>query len=165
MNKSEFYSFKAFSIKGEEISMSEYEGKVVLIVNTASKCGFTPQYEGLEKLYTEFKDKGLLVLGFPGNQFGAQEQADNSEIEKFCTLNFNVTFPMFQKVMVNGNDAHPLFKYLKNELPGLLGRKIKWNFTKFLIDSRGRAFKRYAPMTKPESLKKDIQKLIDDIKL
>lgn len=161
MRDSKFYSFKARLISGEEKAMEDYKGKVVLVVNTASKCGFTPQYEGLEKLYQDYKDKDFVVLGFPCNQFGQQDPGDNSEIQKFCKLNFGVTFPMFEKIHVNGNDAHPLFKYLKDELPGFLGRKIKWNFTKFLVDSMGKPVKRYGSITKPESIKADIENLLD----
>jgi glutathione peroxidase len=155
-----FYQFKAKSLQGKEISMKEYAGKVVLIVNTASKCGFTPQYEGLEKLYKENKDKGLVILGFPCNQFANQEPGSAEEISKFCTLNYNVDFPMFMKIDVNGDNADPLYKYLKTELPGTMGNEIKWNFTKFLLDRKGKPVKRYGSIVKPEDITKDIDKLL-----
>ena len=155
-----FYHFKAKSLQGKEISMKEYAGKVVLIVNTASKCGFTPQYEGLEKLYRENKDKGLVVLGFPCNQFANQEPGTAEEISKFCTLNYNVDFPMFMKIDVNGDKADPLYKYLKTELPGTMGNEIKWNFTKFLLDRNGKPVKRYGSIVKPEEITTDIEKLL-----
>lgn len=154
-----FYSFSAISLSGKEISMQKYKGKVVLVVNTASKCGFTPQYEGLEKLYEKYKAKGLEILGFPCNQFGNQEPGDKEEIES-CLLNYGVAFQMFDKIEVNGNDAHPLFKYLKKELPGTLGRRIKWNFTKFLIDKNGNPVKRFASVTTPEKIEQDILALL-----
>ena len=156
-----FYQFKAKSLQGKEISMKEYAGKVVLVVNTASKCGFTPQYEGLEKLYSQYKDKGLVILGFPCNQFGNQEPGSAEEISKFCTLNYSVNFPMFSKIDVNGEKADPLYKYLKDELPGTMGNEIKWNFTKFLLDMNGKPVKRYASEVKPEEIKADILKLLD----
>lgn len=159
---SNFYNFKNTSLDGKEISMKEYEGKVVLIVNTASKCGFTPQYEGLEALYKKYSSKGLVVLGFPCNQFASQEPGNAEEIAKFCTLKYGVTFPMFAKIEVNGNNADPLYKYLKKALPGTLGNEIKWNFTKFLLDKKGKPFKRYAPTTKPESITEDIEKLLSE---
>jgi len=140
--------------------MSEYKGKVLLIVNTASKCGFTPQYDGLEKLYKDHKDKGFAVLGFPSNQFMKQEPGTDEEIKSFCTLNFNITFPMFSKIDVNGPETHPLYDFLKREAPGILGRNIKWNFTKFLVDRDGRVVKRYAPATAPEKIEKDILKIL-----
>ena len=155
-----FYQFQAKSLLGKEISMKEYTGKVVLIVNTASKCGFTPQYEGLEKLYKEYKDKGLVILGFPCNQFANQEPGSAEEISKFCTLNYGVNFPMFSKIDVNGEKADPLYKYLKEELPGTLGNEIKWNFTKFLLDREGKPVKRYGSAVKPEEITKDIEKLL-----
>ena len=155
-----FYEFSSKSLQGKEISMKTYKGKVVLIVNTASKCGFTPQYEGLEKLYTKFKDKGLVILGFPCNQFASQEPGDAAEISKFCTLKYGVTFPMFMKIDVNGENADPLYKYLKNKLHGTLGNEIKWNFTKFLLDRNGEPFKRYAPTVKPEDITTDIERLL-----
>lgn len=156
-----FYQFKAISLQGKEISMKSYEGKVVLIVNTASKCGFTPQYKGLQALYMKYKDRGFVILGFPCNQFANQEPENEKEIAEFCTLNYGVTFPMFSKIEVNGDNAHPLYKYLKNELPGTLGNEIKWNFTKFLLDAKGNPVKRYASTTKPENLNDDIEKLLN----
>ena len=155
-----FYHFKAKSLQGKEISMKEYAGKVVLVVNTASKCGFTPQYEGLEKLFKDYKDKGLVILGFPCNQFGNQEPGTAEEISKFCTLNYSVNFPMFMKIDVNGEKADPLYKYLKVALPGTPGNEIKWNFTKFLINRKGVPVKRYGSIVKPEEITKDIQKLL-----
>ena len=155
-----FYQFKAKTIEGKEISMKDYKGKVVLIVNTASKCGFTPQYEGLEKIYQKYKDKGFVILGFPCNQFGGQEPGSAEEIASFCSLKYNVNFPMFTKVEVNGENAIPLFKFLKGQLPGTLGNEIKWNFTKFLVSRDGRVLDRYAPTTKPEDLVKDIEKAL-----
>ncbi|MCT4640977.1 MAG: glutathione peroxidase [Bacteriovoracaceae bacterium] len=150
------YDFNVKNIKGEDVSISKYKGKKLLIVNTASKCGFTPQYEGLEVLYKEYKDN-LEVLAFPCNQFGAQEPSSSSDIEKFCSLNFNTTFPIFEKVEVNGKKAHPLYEYLKEQAPGLLGsKKIKWNFTKFLVDENGNVLKRYAPTVKPKDIAKDL---------
>ena len=155
-----FYNFNAKSLQGKEINMKSYKGKVVLIVNTASKCGFTPQYEGLENLYKEFKDKGLVILGFPCNQFGGQEPGSAEEIGTFCTANYGVTFPMFEKIEVNGDNADPLYKYLKQALPGTLGESIKWNFTKFLLDKNGNPVKRFASTTKPQDITKDIEKLL-----
>lgn len=155
----QFYNLKATSLQEKEIGMDQYKDKVVLVVNTASKCGFTPQYEGLEKLYEEYKDKGLEILGFPCNQFANQEPGGKDEIDA-CLLNYGVGFQMFDKVNVNGKDAHPIFEYLKKELPGTLGGRIKWNFTKFLIDKDGSPIKRFAPATKPEKLEKDIQALL-----
>ncbi|MDC3351846.1 glutathione peroxidase [Crocinitomicaceae bacterium] len=161
MSESKLYSFKANTLKGETVSLDQFKGKTLMIVNTASKCGLTPQYEGLEKLYQNYKDKDFLVLGFPCNQFGHQEPGSADEIESFCEVNYGVSFPMFEKVDVNGKDAHPLFKYLKRELGGFLGSKIKWNFTKFVIDQNGNPIKRYAPTTKPESIEGDIRKLVE----
>ncbi len=155
-----FYDFSAKKINGEEIKMDEYKGKVVLVVNTASKCGFTPQFKELEQLYGELKDKGLEIMGFPCNQFGHQDPGNNESINEFCTLNYGVTFTMFEKINVNGDDAHPLYKYLKSQAKGLLGEKIKWNFTKFLVDTNGNVIKRYASTVKPLSIKKDIEKLL-----
>ena len=155
------HDYSARTIDGEDRRLSDYQGKVMVIVNTASKCGFTPQYQGLEKVFREFRGRGLVVLGFPCDQFGHQEPGDETEIKKFCSLNYDVSFPMFSKVDVNGDHAHPLFKYLKNEAPGLLGsRGIKWNFTKFLVDKSGKVVKRYASMDKPESIIKDIERLL-----
>lgn len=153
------YSFSARTLSGEEVSLAQYQGKVVLIVNTASECGFTPQYAGLQKLFDTYAARGLTVLGFPCNQFGKQEPGDASAIGTFCEKNYGVTFPMFDKIDVNGANAHPLFRYLTEEAPGLLGLEgIKWNFTKFLIGRDGSVVKRYAPLTKPESITEDIEK-------
>jgi glutathione peroxidase len=155
------YDFSAKTIDGSEQSLADYRGKVVLVVNTASKCGFTPQYEGLEKLHEEYAGKGLAVLGFPCNQFGAQEPGNEEEIKNFCSLTYDVNFPMFAKIDVNGENAHPLYKYLKKEAKGILGSEgIKWNFTKFLIDREGKVIDRYAPTEKPEALKPKIEKLL-----
>jgi glutathione peroxidase len=158
--KSNFYQFAATSLQGKVINTETYKGKVVLVLNTASKCGFTPQYEGLEKLFKEYKDKGLVILGFPCNQFGNQEPGSEKEISEGCLVNYGVSFPMFSKVEVNGENTHPIFKYLKNELSGFPGNKIKWNFTKFLIDKNGKPYKRFSPITKPEKLRKDIEALL-----
>ncbi len=147
-----FYDFKAKSLQGKEIGMESYKGKTVLVVNTASKCGLTPQFEGLEKLYQKYKDKDFVILGFPCNQFANQEPGDEKSISEGCLINYGVTFPMFSKIDVNGPNAHPLYSYLKNELKGTFGNKIKWNFTKFLIDSNGKPLKRFAPITKPENI-------------
>jgi len=147
-----FYQLTATRLDGQLTSMADYAGKVVLVVNTASQCGFTPQYGGLEALYKKYADEGLVVLGFPCNQFGKQEPGGADEISKTCYINYGVSFPMFEKVEVNGNAAHPLFRYLKNELPGVLGERIKWNFTKFLIGRDGKPLKRFAPMTTPEKM-------------
>ncbi|MDO4536326.1 MAG: glutathione peroxidase [Clostridium perfringens] len=155
-----FYDFSAKKINGEEVKMETYKGKVLLIVNTASKCGFTPQFKELEELYRECKDRGLEILGFPCNQFGHQDPGNNETISEFCTLNYGVTFTMFEKIDVNGDNAHPLYKYLKSEAKGLLGSKIKWNFTKFLVDSNGKVIKRYASTVKPLGIKEDIEKLL-----
>ena len=155
------HDYSAKTIDGEDRKLSDYKGKVMMIVNTASKCGFTPQYEGLEKVFRELRGRGLVVLGFPCDQFGHQEPGDENEIKQFCSLNYDVTFPMFSKVDVNGDHAHPLYEYLKNEAPGLLGsRGIKWNFTKFLVDKSGTVVKRYGSVDKPESIVKDIEKLL-----
>lgn len=152
--------FSATTITGDETDLSAYEGKAVLIVNTASKCGFTPQYKGLEELYQHYKDQGLVVLGFPCDQFGHQEPGDEAEIEEFCQVGFGVSFPMFAKVEVNGGRAHPLYRWLRSAKSGMLGSNIKWNFTKFLVGPDGEPVKRYAPATKPEKLKGDIEKLL-----
>ena len=158
--ESNFYQFKAISLQGKEIKTELYSGKVVLVVNTASRCGFTPQYEGLEKLYKEYKEQGLVILGFPCNQFGNQEPGTEKEISEGCLVNYGVSFPVFFKIEVNGPNAHPIFNYLKNELSGFPGKSIKWNFTKFLIDRKGKPVKRFSPLTKPESLRKDIEALL-----
>ena len=155
------YDFTVDDIHGKPVKLDRYKGKVVLIVNTASKCGYTPQYQGLEALYEKYKGKGLEVLGFPCNQFGAQEPGGADEIASFCELNYGVKFPLFAKVDVNGETAAPVYKYLKAEKPGLLGSEaIKWNFTKFLIDRKGNVVKRYAPNDTPESLAGDIEKVL-----
>ena len=155
-----FYDYKVKSISGEDVSMSEYKGKVVLIVNTASNCGFTKQYEGLEELYEKYKDQGFVILGFPCNQFGAQEPGGNEEIKNFCTSTFSVTFPMMSKIDVNGDDADPLYKFLKKEKGGILGNDIKWNFTKFLIDRDGNVVDRFASQKTPKALEKEVEKLL-----
>jgi len=156
----EFYTFKAKTLGNKEISMESYRGKVVLVVNTASKCGLTPQYKGLQELYEKYKDKGFEILGFPCNQFANQEPGDDESIKQTCYINYGVTFPMFAKVDVNGDNAHPLFKYLKKALPGMLISQIKWNFTKFLIDSKGNPVKRFAPTDTPESITRYIDELL-----
>jgi len=154
------YQFTATNLQGKEINTTIYSGKVVLVVNTASKCGLTPQYEGLEKLYKEYKDKGLVILGFPCNQFGNQEPGSEKEISEGCLINYGVSFPMFAKIEVNGSNAHPIYKYLKNELSGFPGNNIKWNFTKFIIDKKGNPIKRFSPLTKPEKMRSIIEKLL-----
>lgn len=155
------YDFKATLLNGEEISLDAYRGKVLLIVNTASECGFTPQYAALEALYRDLQVRGLVVLGFPCNQFGAQEPGDAKAIEQFCEAKFGVTFPMFAKIDVNGDHAHPLYAYLKHQAAGLLGTEaIKWNFTKFLVNRDGQVVERYAPATKPEELTEAIEALL-----
>jgi len=152
------YDFTARQINGQDIALSEFKGKVMLIVNTASACGFTPQFGGLEELHTTYAGQGLVVLGFPCNQFGAQDPGNDSEIATFCQVNYGVSFPMMSKIEVNGPSAHPLYQWLSSEAPGLLGSKaIKWNFTKFLVGRDGRVLKRYAPLDKPASLAKDIE--------
>ena len=157
----DIYEFEVQKITGDKARLGSYENQVMLIVNTASKCGFTPQYEGLEALYKKYKDQGLVVLGFPCNQFGRQEPGSESDIEEFCQLNYGVSFPMFTKIDVNGDDADPLFKYLKSSQKGLLGsEKIKWNFTKFLVNRDGKVIARFASTVKPENLEKDIEKLL-----
>lgn len=150
--KNNFYDFSAVTLQGKEVGMDIYKGKMVLVVNTASKCGLTPQFEGLENLYQKYKDKGLVILGFPSNQFANQEPGDEKSIAEGCVINYGVTFPMFAKVDVNGEGAHPLFKYLRKSLGGFFGDKIKWNFTKFLVDNTGKPIKRFSPFTKPEKI-------------
>ncbi|RKD89904.1 glutathione peroxidase [Mangrovibacterium diazotrophicum] len=154
------YDYKAKSLQGKEVAFDEFKGKVVVVVNTASKCGFTPQYAGLEQLYEKYKDQGLVVLGFPCNQFGNQEPGGAKEIQEGCLVNYGVSFRMFEKIDVNGEKEHPLYTFLKEKQPGILGSKIKWNFTKFLIDKNGNPVKRFAPITKPEKMEKDILKLL-----
>ncbi len=155
------FDFRAKDIDGMEQALETYKGQAMLIVNTASKCGFTPQYTGLETIWQEYRDKGFVVLGFPCDQFGHQEPGDENEIKNFCSLTYDVTFPMFSKVDVNGPKAHPLYTWLKSEKSGFLGTEgIKWNFTKFLIGRDGQVLKRYAPTDKPESLRKDIEKAL-----
>lgn len=158
---SSVYDYTATTINGQEKPMTDFKGQVVLVVNTASKCGLTPQFKGLESLYETYKDRGLMVLGFPCNQFAGQDPASNDEISEFCQLNYGVSFPMFAKIDVNGDGAHPLFKHLKSAAPGLLGSEaIKWNFTKFLVDRNGQVVERYAPTTEPEKIAKDIERLL-----
>ena len=153
--------FTVVNNKGEQIDLKQKLGKIILVVNTASKCGFTPQYEGLEELFQQYREQGFEVLAFPCNQFGGQEPGNASEIAEFCKVNFGLTFPLMEKVDVNGDDASPLFDWMKAEKPGLMGAKaIKWNFTKFLIDREGNVVKRYAPTDAPKSISKDIEKLL-----
>ena len=153
------HDFKATNMRGEEVSLDQYEGKTLLIVNTASKCGLTPQFSGLQELYEKFKDENFEILGFPSNQFANQDPGSNEEISEFCQLNYGVSFPMFEKINVNGSEAHPLFKYLAEQAPGILGSKaIKWNFTKFLISPDGTPVKRYSPQTTPDKIEDDIRK-------
>ncbi|MDB5948644.1 MAG: glutathione peroxidase [Massilia sp.] len=155
------FDHSAAGLSGEPVDLARYKGQVLLIVNTASACGFTPQYKGLEQVYQQFKDKGVVVLGFPCNQFGGQEPGDEAAIGAFCEKNYGVTFPLFAKIDVNGANADPLFTQLKKEAPGLLGTEaVKWNFTKFLVGKDGKVAKRYAPSTKPEELTGDIEKLL-----
>jgi glutathione peroxidase len=157
----DIYDFSARDISGRDVSLSAYRGKALLIVNTASKCGFTPQYEGLQTLYRDLGARGLVVLGFPCNQFGGQEPGDAAEIASFCKLTYDVAFPMFAKIDVNGAEASPLFVWLKHEAPGVLGSKdVKWNFTKFLVDRAGHVVERYAPTTKPEAIREAIEALL-----
>ena len=157
----DIYEFEVQTITGDKVRLGSYEKQVMLIVNTASKCGFTPQYEGLEELYEKYKDQGFVVLGFPCNQFGSQEPGSESDIAEFCQLNYGVSFPMFAKIDVNGDDADPLYKYLKKSQKGILGsEKIKWNFTKFLVNRDGKVIDRFAPTVKPKDLTKDIEALL-----
>lgn len=156
-----FYQLTATRLDGQHIPMSDYAGKLVLVVNTASHCGFTPQYAGLEALYKKYADQGLVVLGFPCNQFGKQEPGSADDISRTCHINYGVSFPMFEKVEVNGAAAHPLFRYLKDALPGVLGGRIKWNFTKFLIGRDGKPLKRFAPLTTPEKMEAAIKAALD----
>lgn len=154
------HDFTAKSLAGKDVALKDFEGKVLLIVNTASACGFTPQYKGLEALQQKYGARGFSVLGFPCNQFGAQEPGDEAQIAQFCSTNYGVSFPMFAKIDVNGAGAHPLYKFLKDEKGGLLGSAIKWNFTKFLVDRSGRVVSRHAPTTTPEALSKEIETLL-----
>ena len=156
-----FYDFSAKDIDGQDISMEEYKGKVTLVVNTASKCGLTPQFKDLEKLYEKYNERGFEILGFPCNQFASQDSGSNEEIHQFCLLNYGVSFTMFEKINVNGRDAHPLYKHLKSEAKGILSKEIKWNFTKFLIDANGKVVKRYAPTVAPLKIKNDIEELLN----
>lgn len=157
-----FYQLTATSLRGEVLSMADYAGKVVLVVNTASRCGFTPQYAGLEALYKKYAARGLVVLAFPCNQFGRQEPGGAEDIARTCQINYGVSFPVFEKIEVNGPKAHPLFRYLKQQLPGLLGSSVKWNFTKFLIGRSGKPIKRFAPFTTPEKIEAAIISALDD---
>jgi glutathione peroxidase len=157
---SSIYDFTAASLAGDQVPLKRFEGQVLLIVNTASACGFTPQYKGLEALHEMLAPRGFSVLGFPCNQFGGQEPGDAGQIEQFCTTNYAITFPMFAKIDVNGNDAHPLYQYLKKAKSGLLGPSIKWNFTKFLVDRTGQVVARHAPTAKPEGLTREIEALL-----
>lgn len=156
----EIYDFKVLDSKGNEVSLSQYKGKVLLIVNTATGCGFTPQYEGLEKLYEEYRDKGFEILDFPCNQFGRQAPGSDSEIQEFCTLRYHTTFPRFKKINVNGKDEIPLYKWLKEQKGGIFGSAIKWNFTKFLVDREGKVVTRYSPTTPPSKIEKRISELL-----
>lgn len=156
----DIYDFKVINNKGEEISLSQYKGKVLLIVNTATGCGFTPQYKGLEELYKKFKDQGLEILDFPCNQFGHQAPGSDKEIDSFCTLNYETTFPRFRKIDVNGDNASPLYKWLKKEKGGIFGNAIKWNFTKFLVDRNGKVVERYSPTTPPSKIESKIVELL-----
>lgn len=160
MEKS-IYEFSAIKLNGEQADLSDYKGKTIVIVNTASQCGLIPQYEGLEDMYNTYKDKGLVVLGFPCNQFGHQEKGSSDDIKEFCQVNYGVSFPMFEKIKVNGKDAHPVYKYLKSKLSGgLLGSAIKWNFTKFVIDKNGKPVKRFAPTTQPQKMVDYIESIL-----
>ncbi|MFA6404252.1 MAG: glutathione peroxidase [Salinivirgaceae bacterium] len=159
--KTVFYQFAAKSLQGEDINMETYKGKVILVVNTASKCGFTPQYKGLETLYEKYQKQGFVILGFPCNQFGNQEPGDEKQIAGGCLIDYGVTFPMFSKIDVNGINTHPIYRYLKGALKGWFGNGIKWNFTKFLIDASGKPVKRFSPATKPEKIEKYVKNLLE----
>lgn len=160
---SELYTYSFESNSGEEIALKQFKDKVLLIVNTASKCGFTPQYEGLEQLHKKYNESGLVILGFPCDQFGHQEPGSDSEISEFCKLNYGVTFLLSKKIDVNGPDAHPIYKYLKTAEPGIFGSEaIKWNFTKFLVNKKGEIVERYAPITKPDAISAEIERLLDE---
>ncbi|WP_112179682.1 MULTISPECIES: glutathione peroxidase [Paraliobacillus] len=154
------YSYKVQTITGKDKSMADFQGKVLLIVNTASKCGFTPQYEGLQKLYDKYNKAGLEILGFPSNQFMNQEPGSDDDIQEFCEMNYGVNFPMFSKIDVNGKSAHPLFRYLTKEAPGMVTDQVKWNFTKFLVNKEGKVIKRFAPKTEPEDIEEAIKELL-----
>jgi glutathione peroxidase len=156
----EFYDLSANTPQGRKVGMDSFKGKVLLVVNTATECGLTPQFAGLERLYQAYKDKGLVVLGFPCNQFGHQEPLSNENMESTCLINHGVTFPLFEKIDVNGRDTHPVFRYLKDRLGSIFGKRIKWNFTKFLVDAKGRPVKRFAPVTKPDAIEPYIKKLL-----
>ena len=159
---SSVYDFSAQTIQGQPVELSRFKGQVLLIVNTASECGFTPQFKGLQALFERYADRGFAVVGFPSNEFGGQDPGDNGEIASFCELNYGVSFPMMSKVEVNGGNAHPLWKWLKGEKPGFLGTEaIKWNFTKFLVDRAGRPVKRYAPTDTPEKIEQDVAALLE----
>ena len=158
--KNDFYSFSVKNPRGEEIKMSEFKDKTILIVNTATKCGLAPQFDGLEKLHQEYKDQGLVVLGFPCNQFLGQEPESNDTVEEACRINFGVSFPLTEKIKVNGSDAHPIFKHLKKQKGGLLSSAIKWNFTKFLVDKNGKTVERYSPQTDPKDIEERIKYLL-----
>ncbi|ORX92540.1 hypothetical protein K493DRAFT_316540 [Basidiobolus meristosporus CBS 931.73] len=161
MSAQSFFDLKANDKKHQEVDFSIYKGKVVLVVNVASKCGFTPQYKALEAVYKKYEERGFVILGFPCNQFGGQEPGTEEEISSFCELNFGVTFPLMEKIEVNGDNVHPVYKFLKSEKPGILGlTRIKWNFEKFLIDRNGNVFQRYSSLTKPEDMEKDIESLL-----
>ena len=161
MAETTIYDFEAPSIDGQPAHLSTQRGKVILVVNTASACGFTPQFAGLEQLWQDYRDRGLVIVGFPSNEFGSQDPGSNDEIASFCQLNYGVSFPMMAKTQVNGKDAHPLWQWLKAQAPGLLGSEgVKWNFTKFLVGRDGQVIKRYAPTDTPESLRKDIEKAL-----
>ena len=157
---SSIYDFSAVTLAGQELPLKQFEGQVLLIVNTASACGFTPQYKGLEELQKAYEPRGFSVLGFPCNQFGSQEPGDSRQIEQFCESNYSVSFPMFSKIDVNGSKAHPLYEYLRREKTGLLGSSIKWNFTKFVVDRSGKVVGRHAPTVTPEALRREIEALL-----
>lgn len=158
---SEFYQLTANNPQGHPVSLSDYKGKVILVVNTATQCGLTPQFEGLERLYREYGKRGFVVLGFPCNQFAGQEPVGNENMEQTCKLNHGVSFPLFEKIEVNGPGTHPLFRWLKRRLGGFFGSRIKWNFTKFLLDAEGRPFRRFAPVTKPDAIEPHIRRLLE----
>ncbi len=160
MTNKSFYDFEVVTLQEKRVSMADYKGKTVIVVNTASKCGLTPQFEGLESLYQKYKDRGLVILGFPCNQFANQEPGSASDIQEFCQINYGVTFPMFAKVDVNGPTADPLFIYLKSKLGSIFGSKIKWNFNKFVIDKNGKPVKRFSPFTKPEKMESFLEKIL-----